>query len=107
MNQRINNFFASSLFKIFLAIIIVFALNKFYLNYREIIQIKEQICRMNQEIELARERKLKLIEEIKNINDPEYIEEIARKELGLVKPGELLLIPVEDGAEDKDKDKDS
>ncbi|HHY13400.1 MAG TPA: septum formation initiator family protein [Thermoanaerobacterales bacterium] len=28
--------------------------------------------------------------EIKNLNTPEYIEELARKELGLIKPGEIL-----------------
>ncbi|NLM97500.1 MAG: hypothetical protein GX175_07830 [Halanaerobiaceae bacterium] len=42
------------------------------------------------------EEKNRLEEELENVNNPEYIEKIAREELGLVKPGELLIIPVEE-----------
>jgi cell division protein FtsL len=96
MYHKLYIFFSSTFFKILLAIIIIFAFYHFYLNYQELLHVKEEIKRLNREIELTREEQRKLEEEVKKLDDLEYIEEVARKELGLVKPGELLLIPVEE-----------
>jgi cell division protein FtsB len=94
--SRLTGFFLSKGFKLILILVVLFGGYKFYLNQREIIYIKREIARLEQELDNAEAREKELKEKLENINDPEYIEEIARKELGLVKPGELLLIPVEE-----------
>lgn len=45
---------------------------------------------VEREIKAALEEKHRIEEQIKLLNEDEYIEEIARKELGLVKPGEVI-----------------
>jgi cell division protein FtsB len=59
-------------------------------------KLEATITELENSLIMARGEKTRLEEELNNINNPEYIERIAREELGLVKPGELLLIPVEE-----------
>jgi cell division protein FtsB len=84
------------LFRILLLIIILFSVYKFYENYRVIKDLEHRIMELEGNIVRAMEEKNRLEEELENVNNPEYIEKIAREELGLVKPGELLIIPVEE-----------
>ncbi len=98
--SRLTGFFMSKGFKLLLILVVIFAGYKFYLNQREIVYIKREIARLEQELDKEEVREKELKEKLENINDPEYIEEVARKELGLVKPGELLLIPVEEKKKD-------
>lgn len=90
------SFIKSRGFKIILIFIFIFTAYKFYLNYQEINKLENRISHLEKSISLAKEERAELQLELKNINNPEYIERIARDELGLVKPGELLLIPVEE-----------
>lgn len=46
-----------------------------------------------------------LEDELKNVSDKEYIEEQARIQLKLIKPGEILYI-LEDNKDKEDEDKD-
>lgn len=84
------------IFGILLIIILLFAVYKFYENYRDMRELENKIMELEENIARAREEKGELEEELENVNNPEYIEKIAREELGLVKPGELLIIPVEE-----------
>src|SRR5690554_5920158 len=102
MSRRFKKFISSKAFKLLLLIFFFLAGFKFYLNYKKIEQIKGEIEILHNRIELSLERNEELKNELGNVNDPEYIEKIARKELGLVKPGELLLVPIEDEEEEKD-----
>ncbi|MEE0742002.1 MAG: FtsB family cell division protein [Emergencia sp.] len=58
------------------------------------------------ELEATREKLLSeeeaLKEELKNVNDVEYIEEQARMQLKLIKPGEILYILEEEQNQEKD-----
>ena len=89
-------FLRSRFFKIILLGIVVLIACKFYQNYRNIRKLEYTITELENSIITARNEKARLEEELKNINNPEFIERFAREELGLVKPGELLLIPVEE-----------
>ncbi|ACL68811.1 Septum formation initiator [Halothermothrix orenii H 168] len=91
-----TNFITSKGFKVLLVIFLIFMAIKFYNNYRAISRLEKQVSNLHQEIKIARARNTRLKEQLKNVDDPSYIEKIARKELGLVKPGELLLIPIEE-----------
>lgn len=57
-------------------------------NYR----LKLEIADIKMEIDAIRMRNAELEREIEKYNSPEYVEKIAREELGLVKPGETLFI---------------
>ena len=97
MRIRVRDILASRLFKVLIIFILIFTAYRFYLNQREINRLEREIEQLIAEVNLAEEKQAQLQEEIEHINDLEYIERIARKELGLVKPGELLIIPVEQG----------
>ncbi|HBT20673.1 MAG TPA: hypothetical protein DEA47_04865 [Peptococcaceae bacterium] len=64
-----------------------------------VLQLHYTIWSLNKQIEegievkkelLAEQKKLK--EEIEKVKSPEYVEKLAREQLGLVKPGESLVI---------------
>lgn len=86
----------SRFFKILLIIIVGLLAYRYYQNYAMIRKLEATITELENSLIMARGEKTRLEEELNNINNPEYIERIAREELGLVKPGELLLMPVEE-----------
>ncbi len=77
---------------------------KFFINCKKINSLENRIEVFSEKIDEAENKNRDLKKELKNLNDLEYIEKIARRKLGLVKPGEVLLIPVE---KDKEKDKEN
>jgi len=58
-------------------------------------QIENKIKEIEAEIAETEAENEQLQKQIQNSDSKEYIEEVAREKLGLVKPGEKLLIPVE------------
>lgn len=79
-------------------LVVIFSVTgyKFYQNYQKISHMKQKVAELEEEIAKAENENEQLKEDLDNLDDPEYIERIARKKLGLVKPGEVLLIPVEE-----------
>jgi cell division protein FtsB len=51
--------------------------------------------RLARELEQLRQQNVQLREEIRLLNTPEYVERLAREQLGLVKPGEIAVILVQ------------
>jgi len=91
-----------------ICIIVLFA----GLSVYKIIDLKLEENRLEgQKQELIKEQK-KLKEELKNVNDPEYIEQQARKQLKLIMPGETLYVlpdekdPENEGMSTKDEKED-
>ena len=65
---------------------------------KDIVRLKaENIALKKQQAELEKQRD-ELKEELKNVNDPQYIREQARKQLRLLNPGEILFT-FDDGEE--------
>ena len=81
---------------IILLVIIVVASFNYYTNFKKINKLESEISKLNKEIESSKQKNEKLNEQLVNINDEEFIEKVARTKLGLVKPGEVLVIPVKD-----------
>jgi len=77
-------------------VIFVISLFNFYTNYKKIDKLETQINNLNQEIEKAEKKNEELKEKLVNVQSDEFIEKTARTKLGLVKPGEVLVIPVEE-----------
>lgn len=71
---------------------IVFVFGKgFFRNYL----LHRKIAQLNHEIQAVRMRNEQIRQDIARFNSPEYIERVAREELGLVKPGEIKYIITE------------
>jgi len=59
-------------------------------EYAHILEIKSYISQLEQEIKILEEDNKLLYEKIDLLNSDYYIEKIAREELDLVKPNEIL-----------------
>jgi len=80
--------------KIFWAIILLLFFYIVFLfsdKYVKVLQLKEDIQRLEAEIEILEERNKALSTEIELLKSDSYIEKKAREELDLVKPGEIML----------------
>lgn len=67
---------------------------------KDIVRLKaENIALKKQQVALEKQRD-ELKEELKNVDDPEYIREQARKQLNLLNPGEILFIFDDEGVEE-------
>jgi cell division protein FtsL len=62
--------------------------------YWDTYQIRREAARLERERDELRRQNAQLREEIRLLNTPEYVERIAREQLGLVKPGEVAVILV-------------
>jgi len=86
---------------------------------KDIVRLKAENIALKQQQEALEKQRDELKEELKNVNDPEYIREQARKQLRLLNPGEILFIfdeeepeteeetepeQTEDGAQDDGQD---
>ncbi|MFW6270181.1 MAG: FtsB family cell division protein [Bacillota bacterium] len=83
-------------FFVLMIIIILFAGWKFYINFCELEQLNREMKQLENNLKEAKQKNEELETKLKRVDDEEYIEQIAREKLGLVKPGETLLIPVEE-----------
>lgn len=71
---------------------------------KDIVRLKaENIALKKQQAELEKQRDA-LKEELKNVNDPQYIREQARKQLRLLNPGEILFTFDDGEGEDETKE---
>ncbi len=77
-------------------IIALIAVFNFYQNMIKMNQLENQIEKIESQIIQAEAENQKLKRQLENSNSYEYIEEVAREKLGLVKPGEKMFIPVEE-----------
>ncbi len=90
MNNKLKYFIS-----VIMIVIIFLTLIRIYNSYVEINNLEVEINNLRTEIEQAKEQKTVLKKQLNNIEDEKYIEKMAREKLGLVKPGEMLLVPVE------------
>lgn len=93
--MNFESFLKKAMIYLLIIIIVIFAF-KLFLNMRKVNKMEERLSSLNEELEAELEKNDQLEHEIKEVKDLEYIEKIARDELGLVKPGEILFIPVEE-----------
>jgi cell division protein FtsB len=94
--------------KIFLSIVILvlFSLLLFIMfsdnGLADLFKLKSEKGRLLQENARLKRENLTLYRTIERLkNDPEYIESIARKELGMIRKGEIILKPRSSGDETK------
>ncbi len=85
---------------IFLLLLLILMGLQLINNYLEIRSLESEVQEKQQQIREAKEYQHKLEEELQKLDDPEYLEKLARQRLGLVKPGEELIIPFEEEEQD-------
>lgn len=77
-----------------MAAILMAATIVFIVRQSEVMAVKRRLANLEEEIAYYRSMNLALEERLKVLSSDEYIERVAREKLGLVKPGEVLLVPV-------------
>lgn len=72
-------------------------------GFVEIWKIRREIRQVEEEIAQVEQRNAQLREELEYLQSDEYIEKVAREELGLVKPGEtaIFVAPVQEPPESR------
>ncbi len=78
--------------RLLLTVVVVVLVVVFSISAKNIIDLKIEQNQLKKENKELRAQKKKLEEELEQINDENYIEEQARKQLNMVKPGEILYI---------------
>ena len=81
--------------------VVVFLLYTNWKIYQKRIELAAKITNLKQEIALLEQRKKELEEKKSQIKSNEYLEEVAREELGLKKPGEEVVVVQEEKPEQK------
>ncbi len=80
---------------LFLAAVLIIMGIQLVSNYLQIRELESEITEKQEEIREAERRQRELELELERLEDPEYLEKLARRRLGLVRPGEELIIPYE------------
>ena len=74
----------------------IFGVAFLYLRgYLELVRVRYQISVVQKEIEVWEARCEELRRQIEHVSSDEYVEKVAREELGLVKPGEIPFVVAE------------
>lgn len=75
------------------------------MSVKNVLELSYEQHQLKQENASLKEKKAALEREFENINDKNYIEEQARKQLNMVKPGEIVYIIEEDQKKKQDSEK--
>ncbi|MGM0446022.1 MAG: FtsB family cell division protein [Bacillota bacterium] len=103
--MNFETFFKKAMILLLIVVILIFSV-RLFINMRKVNQMEERLDQLSQEYEEKIEQNQQLKEEIDRVKSPAYIEKVAREELGLVKPGEILLIPVEEDEQQNEDDEE-
>ena len=71
------------------------------LSIRKIVLLKIEQSELKEQQKALKEKRTKLKNELKNIDDKNYIEEQARKQFNMVKPGKILYMIEKDRSKGK------
>jgi len=92
----IKSMFRSKIIWILILLLLFYVAYIFSDKYARILQLKEDVKELEIKIIELKLNNKDLLEEIDWLNKEEYIEKIAREELGLTKPNEILIKGIEE-----------
>lgn len=90
--QRRRKMLRARLLILIILVLAILAIIPFGRGFVSTYQLRHEIETLEKEIGAMRMRNDTLEQEIERMKSPEYVERVAREELGLVKPGETLYI---------------
>jgi cell division protein FtsL len=88
--QKKSNF---SLYRLLFLIVVGYFIYVIGMQQYDILKIYQEESNVDVKLEQVKKENKMLSKEKEQLNDPAYIEKIAREELGLVKDGEIPYIP--------------
>ena len=91
----IRSIFHSKIIWAIILLLIFYVVFLFSDKYARTLQLKEDIKRLESEIEELKMKNNNLSEEVESLKSDESVEKIAREELGLTKPDEILIKGIE------------
>ncbi|OGD15560.1 cell division protein FtsL [Candidatus Atribacteria bacterium RBG_19FT_COMBO_35_14] len=91
----IRSIFHSKIVLVIILLLILYIVFLFSDKYARTLQLKEDIKRFESEIEELKMKKNNLSEEVESLKSDKSVEKIAREELGLTKPDEILIKGIE------------
>ncbi|NLD11581.1 FtsB family cell division protein [Aminicella lysinilytica] len=100
--RRKKKFRVNKLRLVLIAVIIVLIV-AMGLSIKNVMDLRQEQAQLKQTNSSLKDRKVQLETELKNVNNLNYIEEQARIQLKLIKPGEVLYVLDDDDSGDKDK----
>ena len=91
----IRSIFHSKIIWVIILLLILYIVFLFSDKYARTLQLKEDIKRLESEIEELKMKNNNLSEKIELLESDKSVEKIAREELGLTKPDEILIKGIE------------
>ena len=91
----IRSIFHSKIVWVIILLLILYIVFIFSDKYARTLQLKEDIKRLESEIEELKMKNNNLSEEVESLKSDKSVEKIAREELGLTKPDEILIKGIE------------
>ncbi len=93
--MTIRSIFHSKIIWAIILLLIFYIVFLFSDKYARTLQLKEDIKRLESELEELKLKNNNLSEEVESLQSDKSIEKIAREELGLIKPDEILIKGIE------------
>ena len=91
----IRSIFHSKIVWVIILLLILYIVFLFSDKYARTLQLKEDIKRLESELEELKLKNNNLSEEVESLKSDKSVEKIAREELGLTKPDEILIKGIE------------
>jgi len=91
----IRSIFHSKIIWVIILLLILYIVFLFSDKYARTLQLKEDIKKLESEIEELKIKNNNLSEEVESLKSDKSVEKIAREELGLTKPDEILIKGIE------------
>jgi cell division protein FtsL len=91
----IRSIFHSKIIWALILVLIFYIVFLFSDKYAKTLQLKEDMKRLESDIKELKLKNKNLSEEVESLKADKYIEKIAREELGLTKPDEILIKGIE------------
>jgi len=91
----IRSIFHSKIVWAIILLLILYIVFLFSDKYARTLQLKEDIKRLESELEELKLKNNSLLEEVESLQSDKSVEKIAREELGLTKPDEILIKGIE------------
>jgi len=91
----IRSIFHSKIVWVLILLLILYIVFLFSDKYARTLQLKEDIKRLESELEELKLKNNSLLEEVESLKSDKSVEKIAREELGLTKPDEILIKGIE------------
>lgn len=84
-----------------LAVFMLYLCISFSFQFHRLQILKQEIRQVQQQIGEIQVKNAELRDQLKKVQSDAYIEQVAREKLGLVKPGEVRIVPLQSGSEER------